>query len=91
MVNMVEGGKTPLLSAAELAAMGYKIITFSNTLSRVAGKAMQGALDVLKEKGTSEPLLDRMISFKERNQILGLDRVYELERRFLPPDRTEGR
>jgi carboxyvinyl-carboxyphosphonate phosphorylmutase len=89
MVNMVEGGKTPLLGVAELAAMGYKIITFSNTLSRVAGKAMQGALAVLKEHGTSEPLLDRMISFKERDQILGLERVYELERRFLPPAPTE--
>jgi len=74
---------------ADLAAMGYKIITFSNTVSRVAGKAIQQALEVLRKHGTSEPLLERMISFQERNQILGLDKIYELERRFLPPDRSE--
>lgn len=89
MVNMVEGGKTPLLSVDELAAMGYKLITFSNSLSRTAGWIMQEVLREIKEKGTTEAFLHRMISFQERNQILGLDRVYELERRFLPPD-TSG-
>jgi carboxyvinyl-carboxyphosphonate phosphorylmutase len=86
MVNMVEGGKTPLLSVNELAAMGYKLITFSNSVSRTAGWAMQQVLRELREKGTSETFLERMISFRERNEILGLDRVYELEQRFLPPD-----
>ena len=86
MVNMVEGGKTPLLGVDELAAMGYKLITFSNSVSRVAGWAMQEVLRELREKGTSAAFMDRMISFKERNDLLGLERVYELEKRFLPPD-----
>lgn len=83
MVNIVEGGKTPLLSAAELGAMGYKLITFSNSLSRTAARAMQAVLREIGEKGTTEAFLDGMISFDERNEILGLARVYELERRFL--------
>ena len=87
MVNMVEGGKTPLLGVEELAAMGYKLITFSNSVSRVAGWAMQQVLRELKDKGTSEAFLNRMISFRERNEILGVERVYEWEQRFLPPDK----
>jgi methylisocitrate lyase len=88
MVNVVEGGKTPLLSVDELAAMGYKLITFSNSVSRAAGWAMQQVLREIKEKGTTAAFLERMMSFTERNRILGLDRVYELERRFLPPDQA---
>ena len=90
MVNMVEGGKTPLLGVEELAAMGYRLITFSNSVSRTAGWAIQQVLREIKEKGTTAAFTDRMISFKERNRILGLDRVYELERRFLPADGSDS-
>ncbi len=86
MVNMVEGGKTPLLGVDELAAMGYKLITFSNSVSRTAAWAMQQVLRAIREQGSTDAFLDRMMSFEERNQLLGLDRAYELERRFLPPE-----
>jgi len=84
MVNMVEGGKTPMLSVSELAAMGYKLITFSNSVSRVAGWAMQQVLAEIKTNGSTQGFASRMISFQDRNRLLGLDRVYALEREFLP-------
>jgi 2-methylisocitrate lyase-like PEP mutase family enzyme len=62
--------------------MGFKIISFSNTLLRVAAKAMQEVLEELKAKGTSERFLDRMISFPERNDILGLFQIYDLEKKY---------
>jgi carboxyvinyl-carboxyphosphonate phosphorylmutase len=84
--NIVEGGKTPQLRVAELANIGYKVVSFSNSVSRTAAKAMQEVLQEIKEKGTTAEFLDRMISFEERNEILGLATIYELEERFLSGD-----
>ncbi|MBI4507528.1 MAG: oxaloacetate decarboxylase [Chloroflexi bacterium] len=81
--NMVEGGKTPLLPASELEAMGYKLVIHANSLMRVAAKAVQDALAVLKRDGWTKNLLDRMISWEERQRIVGLPAYEELERRFL--------
>ncbi len=85
MVSLVEGGKTPLLGVDELAALGYKIVCFSTTLSRVVGKAMQEALAVIKAQGTTASIMDRLISVEERNEILDLEWVRELEQEYLPP------
>ncbi len=84
--NIVEGGKTPQLSVTELAHIGYKVVSFSNSVSRAAAKAMIAVLQEIKDKGGTLGFLDRMISFEERNEILGLAGIYELERRFLPGD-----
>jgi methylisocitrate lyase len=81
--NMVEGGKTPLLPARELEAMGYKLVIHANTLARIAAKAIQDALVVLKRDGWTQNLLDRMLSWEERQRLVGLPHYEELERRFL--------
>lgn len=81
--NMVEGGKTPLLPASELEAMGYKLVIHANTLLRVAAKAVQEALAVLKRDGWTKNLLDHMIAWEERQRIVGLPAYEELEQRFL--------
>ena len=62
--------------------MGFKIISFSNSLMRTAARAMMDVLDELKHTGTTEGFLDRMITFEERNEILGLPHFYELEARY---------
>jgi 2-methylisocitrate lyase-like PEP mutase family enzyme len=80
---MVEGGKTPLLPARELEAMGYKLVIHANTLARIAAKAIQDALVVLKRDGWTQNLLDRMLSWEERQRLVGLPHYEELERRFL--------
>jgi 2-methylisocitrate lyase-like PEP mutase family enzyme len=72
LVNMVEGGKTPLLDAAELEAMGYRIAIFPNTAMRVAVKAVQQAMAVLRQEGTTSSLLDRMLTWDERQRLVDL-------------------
>jgi 2-methylisocitrate lyase-like PEP mutase family enzyme len=86
VVSLVEGGKTPLLPADELGALGYKVVAFSTTLGRAAAWTMQRALAEIKAAGTTAGLLDQMITPQQRNQLLGLDAVRELERRFLPAE-----
>jgi methylisocitrate lyase len=82
LANMVEGGKTPLLSATELEALGYRVVIFANAALRVAAKAVQDAMQVLRERGTTEPLLDRMLGWEERQQLVDLPRYQELDRRL---------
>lgn len=83
MCNLVEGGVTPLVPVPQLAELGYKIVSFSNSLSRAGAKAMQRVLVELQRTGTTAGVMDDMISFAERNQILGLEEFYHAEERYL--------
>jgi len=83
MFNVVEGGKSPLLSVTELEQIGYKLISFSNSLLRTGIKAMQDVLNEIKQKGATVDMADRMISFEERNEILGLAKIYQLEEIYM--------
>ncbi|MBI2847494.1 MAG: oxaloacetate decarboxylase [Chloroflexi bacterium] len=89
MVNLVEGGKTPLLRAKALGEMGFKLISYSGSAMRTAAKAMQEVLLKLKNEGTTEAFFNRMISFEERNEILGLKHFQDLEKRFSPREGEE--
>lgn len=85
LANLVEGGKTPLVSVAELEAMGFKVVSFSGSLQRAAIQAMAEFLDVLKKEGSVASLYPgHVVSLGERSELLGLPAFYELERRFLP-------
>lgn len=50
---------------------------------------MQRLLREIKQAGTTQGMLDQLLSFEGRNQITGLARIYDLERRFLPESWTE--
>lgn len=83
MVNLVEGGRTPLLPVAELADMGFRFVTFSGSLQKTALKAMQGFLESLRSNGTlDEYFPSAMLSLEERSEILGMAEFTELERRY---------
>jgi len=86
LANMVEGGKTPLLGAAELEELGFRIALFANTALRVALLAVQEAMAELRRDGTPAALLDRMLSWEERQRLVGLAEYEALERRFAIPD-----
>ena len=75
LANMVEGGKTPLHSAAELAEFGLKFVIFPGLLSRITVRAVTGALEVLADGGDSRPLMDRLTPFDEVQSILELDQL----------------
>jgi 2-methylisocitrate lyase-like PEP mutase family enzyme len=79
---MVEGGRTPLLSAAELAALGYAVVLFANTALRVAARAVRDALAELRRTGDARPLMDRMLSWEERQALVGLDEIEALDARY---------
>ena len=71
LANMVEGGKTELLSAADLEKLGYSVVIFPGGLVRALSKTAQAYFESLIAHGTTEPFLDRMADFAELNQIIG--------------------
>ncbi len=82
LANMVEGGATPILSAAELGELGFAIALFANAALRSAQKAVSATLEELLREGTTTGLLDRMATWQERQDAVGKSEYDELERRY---------
>ena len=70
IANMTEFGKTPLLSCAEFASMGYRGVLFPVTTLRTALRAIEGLLAELKLFGTQRDWLHHMMTRKELYSLL---------------------
>jgi 2-methylisocitrate lyase-like PEP mutase family enzyme len=86
MANMADGGKTPIRSKAELAAMGYQVAIFPATTGLAAAHAAEAALSVLKETGTSVSPKVPLFSFTEFNSLIGFEDVWAFERKWARND-----
>jgi carboxyvinyl-carboxyphosphonate phosphorylmutase len=82
MANMVEGGKTPLISVREMEEMGYKFASFSGTAQKTALKAMQESFATIKATGRVDGILDKIFSLNERSELLELPKFYDMERKY---------
>ena len=85
IANMVEGGRTPLVPAADLDAMGFKMVIYANLVLRSSVKAIQASLAYLQAAGDTRGILDQMITMEERGRVTRKDFLDELERRFTDP------
>jgi 2-methylisocitrate lyase-like PEP mutase family enzyme len=85
MANMADGGLTPIRSAAELAALGYKMAIYPSITGLAAAQAVEHALGVLKTQGTSNSPDLPLFSFKEFNTLIGFEQVWEFERKWARP------
>lgn len=82
IVNIVEGGMTPILTNDEMAAMGFQIALYANAPLKAAIKGVVDFLSHLKEHGSSKDCEDLMISMVERNRLTQADLYYEIERKY---------
>src|SRR5918998_1037039 len=73
LANMTEFGKSPLMSRAELAELGYRMVIYPQTAFRVSMFATGQMLRDLKSTGTQESWLDRMQTRKELYELLDYD------------------
>jgi 2-methylisocitrate lyase-like PEP mutase family enzyme len=83
LVNVFEGGKTPMLPADELAAMGFRLGIYPSQTHRAAIHAAQKVLRALKEDGDTRRVEADLASFEERERVLGTTRWRELEEKYL--------
>jgi 2-methylisocitrate lyase-like PEP mutase family enzyme len=79
--NMVNGGRTPLLSAKELAELGYSIGIHPALGFLAAGAALEKAYTDLKEHGKSSDAID-LYRFDEFTKLMGFEDVWRFEERF---------
>lgn len=82
VANMVEKGKTPLLTATELEQIGYKIAIYPVTTLYAATRAMMETLKTLKEEDISDRLLENLVDFEEFNGLIGVQNMRLLEKSF---------
>ncbi len=71
LANMVEGGKTPLLTIDELAALGFRLAIHPGAMVRVVGHAATNYLATLRSAGTTRGMLDQMFDFSRLNDVIG--------------------
>ncbi len=67
----------------DLWRIGFRAVVFASMPQRAAIRGMQEALTRLKEDGSAERCRDLLVSFKEREEIIGLGEIQELERELL--------
>jgi len=82
MANMVEGGKTPLLTAAELEALGFALVIFPGGIVRALGHMASEYYASLAAHGTSEPFRNRMLDFTGLNDLIGTPELLAAGKRY---------
>ena len=93
MANMVEGGKTPPLPAADLQALGFSLVIFPGGIVRALARTATEFYASLAALGTTEPFSERMYDFAALNDILGTPELIELGKKYeaAAPNSKKGR
>jgi 2-methylisocitrate lyase-like PEP mutase family enzyme len=82
LINMFQGGKTPLLPAARLEELGYHVVIIPSDTQRAAIKAMQRVLAAIAREGSAAAMIDDMASFSEREAVVDTAGFLALDRRY---------
>jgi len=83
LVNVFEGGKTPMLSASALEAMGFRLGIYPSQTHRAAIRAAQRVLRAMREDGDTHRVEADLATFQEREEAVGTARWRALEDRYL--------
>jgi 2-methylisocitrate lyase-like PEP mutase family enzyme len=82
LANMVEGGETPISSAADLDAMGFSIVIFPGGIVRALARTAEDYYASLAANGSNRPFKDRMFDFRGLNDRIGADAMLATGKRF---------
>ena len=89
LANMVEGGKTPIKSADDLAALGYSIAIFPGGAVRAISHHLQAYYDGLLTDGSNAGFADRMHDFNGLNEIIETAALLKLGQTYEEKDPTD--
>lgn len=82
MANMVEGGATPMFTAAELEAMGFALVIFPAGVVRAEALAARDYYAALMAEGSPEGMRERMLDFDGLNALIGTPEMLALGKRY---------
>ena len=82
LANMIEGGKTPILTPEKLQKMGFKIVFWPCTLLYTVLHNVSQVLKTLRETGTTELYSSQMADFMAFNEFIGFKKYSEMEKQY---------
>lgn len=82
VANMMEGGKTPLLSAEELRKIGFRLVVFPLSALFATTYAIRETFKALKSKGITKSAMNGMVTFEEFNRFVDLHKYKKLEQKY---------
>jgi carboxyvinyl-carboxyphosphonate phosphorylmutase len=82
VANMIEGGKTPLLSISKLEEIGYSVVVFPLSTIFASARAVWQVMQALYKTGSTEGYLNNMMIFQDFNKIVGLEEIRQLEKHY---------
>ncbi len=82
VANMIEAGRTPLMTPAELGDLGYDLVVSPLTGLFAVARSLATAYGTLHDEGTLRDHLDLLTTFDRFNQVVALDDHYGLEARY---------
>jgi len=80
LINIVEGGKTPVLSREQLQAMGFRLAIYPGTGFLAMGKALEDAYSALLQDGSSAAVADRLYDFESFSRLMGFQAVWDFDK-----------
>jgi 2-methylisocitrate lyase-like PEP mutase family enzyme len=83
LVNVFEGGKTPMLGAKELEEMGFRLGIYPSQTHRAAIRAAQRVLMAMKRDGDTSAVEAELATFQDREDAVGTARWRELEEKYM--------
>jgi 2-methylisocitrate lyase-like PEP mutase family enzyme len=82
LANMVEGGKTPILSAAELGDVGFRIVIFPGGTARAVSHTLKAYYASLHTHQTTAPWREQMLDFDQLNDVIETPALLALGKKY---------
>lgn len=81
--NMLDGGRTPIVTFKQLEEMGYSRCSVPVMTTYAAARGVESALEQMMEDGNNQNLGDKITPFQEFNKLIGLPKIREIEKQFM--------
>jgi len=70
VINLIHGGKTPLLSSRRLHDLGFKVVLYSTPALYTVTQTMLTAMKVLKDVGELGAIAERSVTFRDFQRLI---------------------
>jgi 2-methylisocitrate lyase-like PEP mutase family enzyme len=81
LINVVEGGRTPLFTKQELEQMGFKMAIYPGSAFLAMGQALENVYGALKQDGSTLSVTDQLYNFEAFSKLMGFEAVWAFDRK----------
>ncbi|MCY4310358.1 MAG: carboxyvinyl-carboxyphosphonate phosphorylmutase, partial [Rhodospirillaceae bacterium] len=82
IVNVVEGGSTPVLPVADYQAIGYSLAIYPAAGFLAMGEALRQVYGQILKTGSSIGAPPGLYDFQEFSRLMGFEHVWEFEKKW---------